>query len=78
MFDVSARELAAYNNMETRKVLKVGAVLQIPPSGLAAPKAITTTEIHKKQTTDHKQVTKKTSTSHNGESKYTAKKGDSL
>lgn len=83
MFDVSVRELAAYNNMDVNRKLKVGTVLQIPPSGLATPKAITatipvTTEKHKKHTTTIKRTNGVNNHNENGEKTYTVKKGDSL
>lgn len=82
MFDVSVRELAAYNDMETTKHLKVGAVLKIPPSGLAAPRAISTvpsTTAGKHKTSTHAAAKKTNGTTHNnGEAVHIVKKGESL
>ncbi len=85
MFDVSVRELAAYNNMDVNRGLKAGTILQIPPSGLAVPKTIAAapvaTEKYKKaKKYTAKAVAKKASAttySGNGEI-YVVKKNDSF
>lgn len=79
MFDVSVRELAAYNNMDVNRGLRVGTILQIPPSGLAVPKAIAAipvAEKHKKYMTTTK--AKKTSVISRSSTNYIVKRGDSL
>jgi LysM repeat protein len=83
MFDVSVRELAAYNNMDINRGLKVGTILQIPPSGLAAPKVIavtpTATEKHKKHINKVAAAKKTIVTVHSGNgANYIVKKGDSF
>ena len=83
MFDVSVRELAAYNNMDINKGLRVGEILQIPPSGLASPRAIATTPTpakHKKHTAKATPTSKKAkvATSSGNGASYIVKKGDSL
>jgi len=82
MFDVSVRELAAYNNMNVNKRLKVGTILQIPPSGLAAPREVvaTPTVKYKKHITKTTTVKKTNVASNSGDSAkdYIVKRGDSL
>lgn len=83
MFDVSVRELAAYNNIDINRGLKVGTILQVPPSGLAAPRAIPTipsVKLKKHMAKASVVASKKTSaTTHsgNGAKSYMAKKVDS-
>ena len=82
MFEVSVKELASYNNMDINRGLKVGTILQIPPSGLASPKYIApapTVVKHKKHTPKVAAAKKETVSVDNGNgTKYTVKKGDSL
>lgn len=78
MFNVSVNELAAYNNMDPKDMLKIGMVMKIPPAGLKEPKKITTAK--------PKQQSAKTSTTpaekHNNTSasqnKYIVKSGDTI
>jgi LysM repeat protein len=72
MYDVSMKELAAYNKMDLNKKLKYGTVLEIPPGGLLAPKTLP------KRTASVKTKKITTAALQAGGSKYTVKRGDSL
>lgn len=68
MFDVSVNELAAFNNIDPKSSLKSGQSLQIPPAGLAEPRAISENIV---------KATTKATSSVSGAT-YTVKSGDSL
>lgn len=77
MFDVSVNELAAFNNVDPKSSLKVGQSLQIPPAGLAVPKAISTPVSSDKAAKSTTKSNDKPSSSVSGAA-YTVKSGDSL
>ncbi|MCP4179569.1 MAG: LysM peptidoglycan-binding domain-containing protein [bacterium] len=72
MYDVSMKELAAYNKMDLNKKLRYGTVLEIPPGGLLTPKTLPKRSVSGKS----KKIATKTLKA--GGSKYTVKGGDSL
>ncbi len=73
MFDVSVNELAAFNNIDNKSLLKVGQTLQIPPAGLAEPRSISAPAPSEKAV----KPVSKSSASASG-SIYIVKSGDSL
>ncbi|HJO93460.1 MAG TPA: LysM peptidoglycan-binding domain-containing protein [Victivallales bacterium] len=72
MYDVSMKELAAYNKMDLNKKLKYGTVLEIPPGGLLSPKVMPKRKVSSRAN----KITTTALTA--GGAKYTVKRGDSL
>ncbi len=73
MYSVGINELAAHNNMDLKKTLKAGAVLEIPPGGKLNPKNELISVKSQKNAKKLSPVTANT-----GDGVYTVKSGDSL
>ncbi|MEI6055705.1 MAG: LysM peptidoglycan-binding domain-containing protein [Lentisphaerota bacterium] len=78
MFDVSVNELAAYNNIDPKSSVKVGQSLQIPPAGLAVPRAISSVPSSDKTVNSTAKTASDKSPASVSGAAYTVKSGDSL
>jgi len=77
MYGVSMQELAAFNNMDLKSVLKVGTVLRIPPGGAIVPpeKLNSKTSVKKENNQSSKNISQEALPA---DGIYVVKNGDSL